>query len=159
MEKRVELNNTKKYYCALEGTHIRVLRRDPFEFEEEHYDGTYLTQYADVIQNLFDEYIPPEGIAEYLGSWDGCEKVIKVSLNTEIHQNTLWGCFTVVLSETMTEKEEAYLFQAIEGQTFAGVGESIMNGSIPTDKGDMTIALWTPESKLYTESEYLKLIQ
>lgn len=37
--------------------------------------------------------------------------------------------------------------------------EVLMNGSIPTDQGDMTIALWTPESKLYTENEYLKLIQ
>ncbi len=159
MENSINYDNIKKYYCSLEGTHIKVLCRDPFEFEEEIFDGTYLAQYADAIQNLFDKYIPPEGIAEYLGSWDGCEKVKKVSLNTEIRQNTLWGCFTVVLSEIMTEKEEAYLFQAIEGQTFAGVGESIMNGSIPTDKGDMTIALWTPESKLYTESEYLKLIQ
>ncbi len=153
------MKHIKKYYCALEGSHITVLRRDPFEFEEEHYDGRYLTQYADAIQNLFDEYIPPEGIAEYLGSWDGSEKVREVSLQTEIRSNTLWGCFTVVLSETMSEKEEAFLYQAIEGQTFAGVGESIMNGSIPTDKGDMTIALWTPESKLLTESEYLKLIQ
>jgi len=143
----------KKYYCALEGSHITVLRRDPFEFEEEHYDGRYLIPYADAVQRLFDEHIPPEGIAEYLGLWDGCEKVREVTLKTEIHRNTLFGCFTVVLTEEMTETEEEFLYQAIEGQTFAGVGESIMNGSIPTDRGDMTIALWTPGAKLLTEKD------
>ena len=74
-------------------------------------------------------------------------------MKTEIHRGTLWGCFTVLLSEPMTEMEEEFLYQAIEGQTFAGVGESIMNSSIPTDKGDMTIALWTPGAKLLTEKD------
>ena len=153
--------NTKirKYYCSLEGSHITVLSRDPFEFEEEHYDGRYLIPYADAVQRLFDEHIPPEGIAEYLGLWDGCEKVREVTLKTEIHRSTLWGCFTVVLSEEMTETEEDFLYQAIEGQTFAGVGESIMNGSITTDCGDMTIALWTPGAKLFTEHEFTDLIR
>ena len=159
MENNEKLSIVKKYYCALEGSHVTVLCRDPFEFEEEHYDGTYLAQYAEAIQNLFDEHIAPEGIAEYLGLWDGSEKVREVILHTEIRNNSLWACFTVMLSAEMTTEEENFLYQAIEGQTFAGVGESIMNGSIPTDKGDMTIALWTPGAKLYTESEYLKLIQ
>ena len=159
MENNGKLSIVKKYYCPLEGSHIKVLCRDPFEFEEETYDGTYLTQYVDAIQNLFDEHIAPEGIAEYLGLWDGSEKVREVILHTELRNNSLWACFTVILSAEMTAEEENFLYQAIEGQTFAGVGESIMNGSIPTDKGDMTIALWTPGSKLYTESEYLKLIQ
>ena len=153
MENKANSSLEKKYYCSLEGSHITVLSRDPFEFEEEHYDGRYLIPYADAVQRLFDEHIPPEGIAEYLGLWDGCEKVKEVSLTTEIHRSTLWGCFTVVLSEEMTETEEEFLYQAIEGQTFAGVGESIMNGSIPTDRGDMTIALWTPEAKLLTEKD------
>jgi len=154
-ESKTNSSKIRKYYCVLEGTHVE--RLDNGSFDETHYDGKYLTKYAEEIQNLFDKHTPNEGIEEYLGMWTGVSKVDKATLHTEVKGDTLWACFTVLLNDTLTEENESSLYSAIEGQTYSGIGESIMGSCIKTAVGDMFISIWRNGDKLLTEGEFLKI--
>jgi len=45
-------NRIKKYYCSLEGAHITVLRREPFDYRDRIHDERLYRPFHDTHNNI-----------------------------------------------------------------------------------------------------------